>query len=141
MALVSPYRWCLQPSARTSYAITKQPGGGTLRMHVLISGWADVDHANGNGLDNQRHNLRPASRSQQGGNRRKQQRTSSRYKGVYWCKERRHWRAYIRVAGQMRWLGRFADEGDAARAYDAAALAAWGEFARLNFPEGADGET
>ena len=46
------------------------------------------------------------------------------------------WYAQITVSYQVRYLGSFADEVAAARAYDAAALEAWGPFARLNFPGG-----
>ena len=38
------------------------------------------------------------------------------------------------VDGKSRYLGLYADEGDAGRAYDLAAVDAWGKFARLNFP-------
>ena len=62
---------------------------------------------------------------------------SSRFKGVTWETKkpgtgRSKWLAQIRVRGQIRKLGRFEVEEDAARAYNAAAMAAWGEFALLN---------
>ena len=60
---------------------------------------------------------------------------SSKYKGVTWDKSRSLWIAGVKVDGKRFNLGRFKDEGDAARAYDAAALKAWGEYARLNFPD------
>lgn len=44
------------------------------------------------------------------------------------------WRAQIKVGGRNHWLGSFADEEDAARAYDLAAEEAFGEYAWLNFP-------
>ena len=40
----------------------------------------------------------------------------------------------IKINGRSTYLGRFTDEVDAARAYDEAAITAWGEFAHLNFP-------
>jgi len=47
------------------------------------------------------------------------------------------WRAYIGTAhlGTRKWLGRFATEVEAARAYDSEAKRIYGEFANLNFPD------
>jgi hypothetical protein len=109
-----------------------------LYMHRLIAGAGPdetVDHWNGWGLDNQKHNLRIASRGQQQANRGRQRNNRySQYKGVTWDKNRNKWAAWATVDGRRANLGRFADETEAAKAYDAAALEAWGVFARLNFP-------
>lgn len=103
-----------------------------LLMHNLIAGCIGVDHIDLDGLNNQRSNLRVATRSQNQANSLPRTGTSQ-YKGVSW--ERGYWRAQITVDRRMRMLGKFGlDEEAAARAYDAAAIAAWGEFARLNFP-------
>jgi hypothetical protein len=59
-------------------------------------------------------------------------RQPSRYKVVYW--ERGCWRASIKVEGKKQHLGYFMDEEAAARAYDMAAVAQFGERAVLNFP-------
>lgn len=107
-------------------------------LHRLIAGAGPdelVDHANQDHLDNRSCNLRIATKSQNGANRgpdRRRLGTSSRHKGVSWAKSRNCWRAYIHIDGRTRFLGSFTDEEDAARAYNAAALEAWGEFARLN---------
>ncbi|MEN6533310.1 MAG: HNH endonuclease [Bryobacteraceae bacterium] len=89
----------------------------------------DVDHKNGNGLDNRRCNLRPATRAQ---NRQNSNSHTGRFKGIAF--ENGKWVAKIRVGGPVIYLGRFSDEIEAARAYDDAARKHHGEFARPNFP-------
>lgn len=103
-------------------------------MHALITGWPRVDHRDGNGLNNQRTNLRQATALQNMWNRRKTAAAASRYKGVTWYRPTKRWTAAIRVGGRVRYLGYFRDEQAAARAYDTAAREVHGEFACLNFP-------
>jgi hypothetical protein len=91
------------------------------------------DHHNGNGLDNRRANLRPATREENSRNsRKKRSPTSSRFKGVR--KHKRRWYASIWVGGRGIHLGSFTDEREAAAAYDQAARYHFGEFACANFP-------
>lgn len=142
--LVSPYRWRVREKMRPEghtwgpYAVTmmpaKFPGSTNYGMHSLITGWPLVDHVNGNGLDNRRENLRQATIAQNRHNSRPQAGSSSRFKGVCWDRGVRKWRAAIKVDGKQRYLGIYTSEEDAARAYDAAAREAFGEYAYLNFP-------
>lgn len=115
---------------------------GKVRMHRLILGvtdpTVDVDHRNGDGLDNRRENLRMSTRSQNNGNQRIRQGGSSRYKGVSAHTDGK-WVAKISARGEQKYLGLFGTEEEAARTYDAAAQELFGEFARLNFPD--EGET
>lgn len=92
----------------------------------------DVDHANHITLDNRGSNLRVCSRSQNNRNNRPQKRSRSGFKGVSFCKQTRRWEARIRIEGRQVFLGRYADPKDAARAYDAAAVRASGDFALTN---------
>jgi hypothetical protein len=150
--LVMQYRWNVQERQRPNgqraigpYAFTSVPDNDSririVFMHsLLMPGVAQVDHEDTNGLNNQRSNLRPATGTQNQGNRRKGRlyggrATSSRWKGVGWFKPAGRWRACITQHGRQKHLGYFADEDDAARAYDAAAREFFGEFARLNFPD------
>jgi hypothetical protein len=108
-----------------------------IRMHNLIMGCPGVDHIDGDGLNNQDTNLRIATQAQNSCNQRPQGGRTSAFKGVSWDRQRQRWYAHITVNGKMRNLGRHRSEIDAAAAYDAAARAAWGEFAHLNFPNAA----
>ena len=136
--LVQPYTWCpyLSRTGQTFYAVARRIDGvrAVIRMHKLITGWPRTDHKNHDGLDNQRSNLRPATWGQNAANSLPRKGTTSPYKGVCWLADNQKWRAEIRIGGRHRHLGCFAVEEDAARAYDAAALEAWGEYAFLNFP-------
>lgn len=107
----------------------------TQRMHAFVVGYPRPDHIDGNGLNNQRSNLRPATAVQNLANSGSRRGPTSRFKGVSWYALNGTWQVHIKTGGKSRYLGRFADEREAALVYDAAALAAWGEFARLNFPE------
>ena len=142
---VKRHRWHAGKSDNTYYVATeiKKPDGGhtTLRLHqLLLSGADEVDHKLGNGLDNRRINLRAATRSQNEVNKSKRTNTSSKFRGVYWYKRTKKFRAHIEIQGKNISLGYFVSEFDAARAYDAAAIKHFGEFARPNFPNTAVGE-
>lgn len=100
----------------------------------------EVDHVNGDTLDNRRENLRLCTRSENMRNRRKQRAAgratpSSRYKGVAWSKNCRNWTAKIKRNGKTESLGSFPEERQAALAYDCRARQIFGDFARLNFPD------
>lgn len=127
----TPGRQANGPYART---VVRRSDGSRwhMFMHALIAGYAGADHINHDGLDNRRINLRPATVAQNAQNRRRYSSNTSGFKGVYL--EHGRWRAHI--GHPHRHLGCFATKEEAARAYDAAALAMWGEYAHLNFPQG-----
>jgi len=113
-------------------------------MHRMIFGAsADVqlDHHDGDGLNNRRKNLRVATQRQNNQNRRLRplKPCSSKWKGVFWDGIAKKWRACIRAgeigadgARKKIYLGSFFTEEEAAGAYDRAAIAHFGEFAALN---------
>ena len=130
--LLNRWSWFAHNERGYWYAVRKH-----VRMHRFILGakkGQEVDHANGNGLDNRKSNIRicTISQNQANANLRQEQKTSQ-FKGVCWHKHSRKWRAQIKVNGEKIHLGCFLNEIDAARAYDVVARHYFGEFARTNF--------
>jgi len=113
-------------------------GQTTTSMHIIVMGQKFIDHIDGDGLNNQKLNLRPATNGQNMANRKKNLGCSSPYKGVTWSRRLAKWVAQIQADGERRHLGVFADEIDAAKAYDVAACHFFGEYARPNFPGGGE---
>lgn len=113
---------------------THGSGEGIVFMHRQITDapkGIDVDHANGDTLDNRRANLRHCNQSQNQANRHAlEPLKTSRFKGVCWNGSR--WQAGIKVQGKSIHLGVYRDEKDAAAAYDEAARKHFGEFAHTN---------
>jgi hypothetical protein len=110
----------------------------TERLHqYLLPGVERVDHKNGDGLDNRRANLRPATNAENGQNRRGlDARNTSGYRGVSWDRRAAKWQARIALNGRRSHLGYFTDPVEAARAFDEAAVRLFGEFAgALNLPD------
>ncbi len=141
---LTAFKWRVHAGGRMKrmYAIRTKPGSGNIKilMHREIMGDEGpfIDHIDHDGLNNQRENLRVVTKSENLRNQRKQFRnTSSRFKGVYFCKQTGRWAAGIKAGARKLRLGRFPTELDAARAYDAAAKEHFGEHACLNFPEAA----
>lgn len=139
---LSKYKWHAQKEYRsgTFYAaryIRLSAGKYTqISMHRQILGLEykdglQIDHINRNPLDNRRRFLRVCTQSKNMMNRRGKQ-GSSQYKGVYFDKYHKKWRAEIRLAGVGSFLGYFDFEEDAAEAYNIAAIRYFGEFACLN---------
>jgi len=134
---LSQRTWTLSGNLGNHYASTWVPIKKTQRlMHREImnppSG-IEVDHINGDHLDNRRMNLRLCSRSENGKNRKKcATKTTSVYKGVSWNKSRMKWYSHIKHNGKSIHLGSFREEIDAAMAYNKAAIEYFGDFAAVN---------
>ncbi len=108
----------------------------TIYMHRFVMNALpvlEIDHVNGNGLDNRIKNLRICQRQSNKWNTSKQKRkTSSKYKGVCWHKINQNWWAYIYFNNNCISLGYYDNETEAAKAYNTKAKELFGEFARLN---------
>ncbi len=136
-AWAAAFTWHVGLNRHTAYAVchASRPRRTTRRMHREIVGappGVEVDHINGNGLDNRRANLRLASHAENMRNRMGLG-GRSRFKGVR-CRGSR-WRSIIHFEGRRILLGTFDTEEQAARRYDEAAAHYFGAFAWLNFPD------
>lgn len=134
---VSKLKWHVSANGRRFYA-THRFGwkGKSVSMHRFIlnpNTGDDVDHINGNGLDNRRSNLRTVTRTQnlQAFQQPRKNKTS-RFRGVCWSRCDECWKAQIQVNKVNVQLGRYADEKLAAGAYNEAASRFFGKFAQLN---------
>lgn len=131
--------WCARRSGPRTYAQHHVRRAGrraaTESLHTFLTGWPYIDHRNGDGLDNQRRNLRPATGTQNNANTRRRTDNTSGFKGVSWRPDANRWHARVQSGRKLRHLGYFDTAEAAARAYDAAARELFGEFARPNFPE------
>ncbi len=129
---VIKFKWRSHSGHKDNYYAIAGKSPTSILMHHLIIGVGLVDHKDGNGLNNQRTNLRPASKSQNAANCGVNSKNTSGFKGVTWSKEKRKWATRIRV-NLKRWhLGYFKSLHDAAKAYDRAAIKFFGEFAKTN---------
>jgi HNH endonuclease len=145
---ITQWRWQAHWDGRKWYAIRHIPsnstknGYTTLKLHRAI--WEQVngpipaslqiDHINGDGLDNRMENLRLATNTQNQRNRGPNRNNSSGYKGVGWNAKDKRWKAQIQIAGVVRYLGNFDRKVIAALHYDQAAIESFDEFAYLNLP-------
>jgi hypothetical protein len=92
-----------------------------------------IDHVDRNTLNNQRHNLRVVPDSASLHNR--NPRGISKFRGIWWNKEKERWVAEIKKDGKKYWLGYFDDEIEAAHNYDYYARLIYAQHAALNFGE------
>lgn len=133
---LSRYKWCAWKAPRTWYVRRLKDEFMHRRILGLQKGdGIEVDHRNGNGLDNQRHNLRICTRSENTANQRMPKNNTSGYKGVSWDIDRNKWRVMIDKNGKHIYVGLYFCLIKAARAYDSAAVKYFGEYANLNFPD------
>ncbi|WP_143004434.1 HNH endonuclease [Halomonas shengliensis] len=102
-------------------------------FHRVVAGAGpseQVDHINGDKLDNRRENLRICSHADNMKNRKTHRNNGSGFKGVY--PDRNKWRAKITVNGKVHRLGTFETPAEAHGAYCRAAKEFHKDYARLS---------
>jgi len=116
------------------YALTSI-NGKVIRMHRLLTNCdknQEVDHINGNTLDNRKNNLRVCSHKENSRNVKIPSHNTTGYKGVSFNKRKNKYRAYIKYNQKQIHLGYFTDKLQAALSYNEKAIELFGEFAKLN---------
>lgn len=132
---LNKFKWSIEKHRYTFY-VSRVFGKTRRRMHRDILGVYNpkilVDHKDGNGLNNQRKNLRLCNNSQNLSNSKSRINSSSKFIGVSWIESRKIWEVKICKSGIKKLIGRFKNETDAAIAYNKAAKEVHGEFAKTN---------
>ena len=143
--LKSPRRWYASrnKNGEPSYVgrnlgSAKNKDQRTELLHRVLLGLAEGDelqgdHKDRNPLNNKRSNLRRATICQNARNKTSQKKSTSKYLGVWWCKQDKCWYVRRTVDKQIRHLGAFKSEVLAALAYDEDAK--HDPFANLNFKD------
>jgi hypothetical protein len=138
---LNKYHWIHNGNSERPYAVRfvyiSKKKRKIISMHREIMGFPEgrlVDHEDGDSLDNRIDNLRAATKEENAHNKGKTRtKTSSKYIGVYFYKNKKRWIVRIMYKYRKIYVGTFKDELEAAKAHDAAARKYHGEFAKLNF--------
>ena len=134
---LSQWKWSLKKAGTKVYAFRQRRKSEetlglpcTVYMHRVLCAAKRVDHKDGDGLNNQKENLRPCTVSQNCWNVGKFSTNTSGHKGAFWHKGTNKWRAQISCNGKSKHLGYFDSVEEAAEAYKEAAKRLHGEFAK-----------
>ena len=105
------------------------------RVIVNAKNNQEVDHRDGDALNNIRKNLRVCTHQENMRNQRVRINNTSGYRGVYYNKSHKKWRAQIQDRnGNRKYLGSFDTPEEAASVFDRAALSIYGKFCgELNY--------
>ena len=136
---VEAIRWNLRRNSRskTTYAYGYSR---TLKTNVFMHKMVmqdpfgqNVDHVDGNGLNNRRKNLRLASGSENCANRDPHSPSKHGFRGICAARRKGVWVAKVKFHGRSIHIGTFSTKEAAALAYDSKVRELWGEFAKTNF--------
>lgn len=136
---LSQFKWQVMVRSYTSYAVRclwkegKQYASYMHRELMNNPKGLQIDHIDGNGLNNQKSNLRLCTTSQNQMNSKPRKNTQSGFKGVRWNRSNKKWESSLRINGENKYLGLYSQKEKAAIAYDNAAKQFFKEFSRTNY--------
>lgn len=130
---VSKNKWCIDGRG---YAVRRKPfsKGGKIILHREImktEKGMEVDHVNGNRLDNRKENLRNVHHFQNGKNLSIKSNNKTGYAGVSLDKRCGKYKTQIQVNGKFIFLGYYTDIEEAANAYKVGSKKHFKEFSRI----------
>lgn len=128
--LAKSHKWY---KSKNGYAVTRISKSKQIFLHHLIlkpSEGMVIDHINGDGLDNRRHNLRECTHRQNSMNQKLRVDNRSGYKGVGWCSRKNRWRSRIQLGSREKHLGYYENIEDAIKVRKKAEEEHFGEFRR-----------
>lgn len=129
---LSQYAWRIDSNG---YAVTGNPKtNGLFFIHELLLETpvgCVIDHKDRQPLNNQRENLRFATRAQNVANSKIRSDNKSKFKGVSFYKRNGKWRAQITANGKKLFLGYYDTAEQSSIAYKQAAKFHFGEFANV----------
>ena len=119
--VLTKWAWKVRITKNKVYAQRSAAGGEAVIMHryiMMATGRSEIDHINGNSLDNRRENLRFCTRSMNMHNRGPQKNNKTGYKGVCFDKSRGKYIASISCNRKQYNLGRYKTAEEARDAYE-----------------------
>jgi hypothetical protein len=134
---INKYKWSILTSGNKKYACRQYKKDGKIKrifLHRYIMNTEDnkiqIDHIDGNTMNNQKSNLRSCSPKENCYNKKVASNNTSGYKGVWSYKHM--WVASIQKDNKKFHCGRFENKEDAKEAYNKKAEELFGDFANLN---------
>lgn len=133
---VKDYKWSAQISryqVRAVRGISRNNIRHTYLMHreiMDVPKGMEIDHIDGNTLNNQCSNLRICSKFENARNVRLTSKNTSGHKGVCWSKHNNRWHARVICNNHTYHLGYFLDKQEAIDAYNKKAKELHGEYFR-----------
>jgi hypothetical protein len=136
---VNQFKWYANKAPNTFYAnrqVQINRKRQTIHLHRFILNLDTkflVDHVDGNGLNNQKSNLRTCTNQENSRNKRLSKKGTSSFKGVHYDKKYDKFEAQIKINYNSNFIGYNTDELICAKFYDAVARFYFKEFAKCNF--------
>ena len=131
LPLASQYKWHIADSNGILYVRTNK---GLMLHRLLMDFPEEVDHINGNGLDNRRRNLRAVTHTQNMQNRRRHKNNKTDLKGVQREKGRNRYKVRITANKTVYRLGAYQTREEAGLVYDIASSLLHKDYGRANNP-------